>query len=653
VTPRPLRVLFVEDSEDDLALELRELRKGGFDPAWERVDTEAALRDALMRGPWDVVVSDHSMPKFSSDEALRVVRERDPDLPFLLVSGTIGEGPAVDAMRTGAQDYILKGNLQRLAAAIDRELRAARGRRLRRTSEQALRQAEERNRGLIENAVLGIYRAHLDGRFEDANPALLAMLGHGTLEELRARAPQDVYGDAATAERLHFEWFAAGRFRRVECRWRRADRAPITVLLSGRLVSACGGPSMFEVFVEDVTEQKSLEAQFVQAQKLEALAQLTAGVAHDFNNLLTVISGFTHVVMDDMPSDDRHTHYLASVVQASDRSAALVRQILAFSRRQAAEPRALDVNALVAGVENMLRRLLRAGITVETKLAPDLGAVAADPGQIEQVLMNLVVNARDAIPGEGRIRVSTREETLDAPFSRREGVIAPGRWVVLSVSDTGEGMSQETIARIFTPFFTTKAPGKGTGLGLSTVYGIVRSAGGHVLVDSRLGAGTTFTVWLPRVEAPVAAAGGPSAPHADVRGAETVLVAEDEEDVRRLLCAVLAGCGYEVLAARSAGEALEIAQRRAGRIDLLVADLVMPGVDGAALAETLRASRPDLAVLFVSGYASDEPTPPDSVVAASLLRKPFVPRQLAVRAREALDRRAGRSAPADAGEVRL
>jgi PAS domain S-box-containing protein len=388
----------------------------------------------------------------------------------------------------------------------------------------------------------------------------------------------------------------------------------------------------------DVTARKQLEEQLRQAQKMEAIGQLAGGVAHDFNNILSVIGGYSELVLRSLPSGDPQRRRLEQIRNAGERAAALTHQLLAFGRKQALTPTVLDVAEAVSGMEGMLRRLIPEGIQVVTVFGAEAGRVRADRGQIEQVILNLAVNARDAMPDGGRLVIETLPADLDEGYCRSHAAVRPGRYVLLAVSDTGIGMDAETQTHVFEPFFTTKELGKGTGLGLSTTYGIVKQHEGHITIYSEPGRGTTFKVYLPRVDQEAAREEVATTPPQMARANETILLVEDEEAVRLLNREVLEELGYAVLDARDGEAALELSQRHAGRLHLLLTDMVMPRMTGRQLAERLRASRPELRVLFVSGYTSD-------VVARSgglepgmaFLQKPFTPDQLARKLRELLE----------------
>jgi signal transduction histidine kinase len=389
---------------------------------------------------------------------------------------------------------------------------------------------------------------------------------------------------------------------------------------------------------------RSLEAQLNLSQRMEAVGQLAGGIAHDFNNILTAISGYADLLLADIPEGDHRRKDVEEIHQAAQRAASLTQQLLAFSRRQVMQPKIIDLNTLVAEIEKMLRRLIGEDILFATVLHPRLGNVRADPGQLEQVIVNLAVNARDAMPQGGRLTIETRNVELDETYAADHPGVTPGRYVLLAVSDTGMGMSEETRAHIFEPFFTTKARGKGTGLGLATVYGIVQQTGGHIWAYSEQGRGTTMRVYLPRVDQPAQPIERPeeAAPE-DLRGNETILLVEDETAVRAVTRQLLERSGYRVLEASDGPAALALVEKAGPRlqVDLLLTDVIMPGMSGRELADQLSAQRPQLRVLYMSGYTDDAVVrhgmlDPD----LSYLEKPFRPAKLLAKVRETLKRSA-------------
>jgi signal transduction histidine kinase/CheY-like chemotaxis protein len=391
---------------------------------------------------------------------------------------------------------------------------------------------------------------------------------------------------------------------------------------------------------EELAKRTTLEQQLLQSHKMEAIGRLAGGVAHDFNNLLTTISGFGELALLRLPSTHPVREYVDEIVQAGDRAAALTRQLLAVSRRQPVEPRVLDLNAVVTETERMLRRLIREDVELTTNLDPALGRVEADPSQIQQIVMNLIVNARDAIPGAGRLSIETGNIDLDESYTRDHISVRPGSYVMLAVTDTGVGMDAETLGHIFEPFYTTKPVGQGTGLGLSTVYGIVKQCGGDIWVYSEVGRGTTFKIYLPRVKSLADLARTREVQPSLPTGSETVLVIEDEDRLRSLACLVLQSAGYKILEAPRGDLALQIAEHQQGAIDLVLTDLVMPGMSGQQVAERLQMKYPHIRVLFMSGYTDDIIVRNGMAVSdVSFLQKPFSPAGLTRKVREVLDSR--------------
>jgi hypothetical protein len=473
------------------------------------------------------------------------------------------------------------------------------------------------------------------------NESAVRLYGYSREEFLRltikdVRPPEEV---PLLLERL--ARFTDTRFADAPRTWRhrKKDGTVFEVESTGNLIVFEGRPAWLMLFT-DVTEKRSLEAQLAQAQRIESLGRLAGGVAHDFNNLLGVISGYGELLRRKVAGDSRLARYATDILAATDRAAALTRQLLAFSRKQVLQPRVLDLNAVVADVEKMLRRLIGEDVQLVTGLDDRVGLVRADPGQVEQVLMNLAVNARDAMPRGGRLTIETANHDIDEAYARLHPEVAAGRYVMLAVSDTGEGMTPEVQARIFEPFFTTKEVGKGTGLGLATVHGIVRQSGGHVWVYSEVGTGTVFKVLLPRViESVTDAAPAAAEPAAQPMGSETILVVEDEAGLRGLIRESLEESGYTVLEAGDGLAALAASQRYGGTVHLLMTDTVMPGMGGHELADRLGRERPGMAVLFTSGYTDDAVVRQAAAEGTGFLQKPFTLETLARTVRDLLDRR--------------
>jgi PAS domain S-box-containing protein len=534
---------------------------------------------------------------------------------------------------------------------IDFEGRPAVGATLRDVTEKNraaadLARSEERYRLLFERNVAGVFRSTAGGRMLDVNEACARIFGYTIAEFLRQDASV-LYPEpelrAAFLERLRRN----KALRSEELALRRRDGSSISVLLNANLVEDSRDPqeSVIEGTILDITERRRAEEErerlvrrLTGAQKMEAVGQLAGGVAHDFNNLLTSIAGYSDLLIEGLPSNDPRRGHAEEIRKAGQRAAALTRQLLAFSRRQVLEPRVLDLNSVVEGMERMLRSVLGEDIRLVTVKSPDLCRVRADPSQIEQAILNLVVNARDAMPRGGELSIETGPAELDAALQGEDLSPEVGAYCMLAVSDTGTGMTSEVKARLFEPFFTTKALGKGTGLGLSTTYGIVKQSGGYIWCDSEPGRGTSFKIYLPRVELPVEKSPAEHAVPVSRQGGEKILLVEDEPEVRLLVQKLLKIQGYDVITAAAPDEAISIARHLTHRIDLMVTDIVMPGMSGRQLAELLASTHPDMKVLFMSGYTDDSILQHGVLnPGTAFLQKPFTPASLARKVREVLE----------------
>ncbi len=509
-----------------------------------------------------------------------------------------------------------------------------------RRSQEALQRSEERYRSQVQSAVYGLYRSSVDGKFLDVNPALVQMLGYESAEELYALdMARDLYVNPDERKKFIEQFSDTQRIEGVETRWRRKDGKPITVRLSGRSgLRYPGEPPSFEMICEDVTERRMLEEQLLHSQKMEAVGRLAGGVAHDFNNLLTVIKGYSELMLNELKDKDPMRGEMEEVIRAAERAASLTRQLLAFSRRQVLDPKVLDLNSVIRNMEKLLLRLLGEDVELQVRLDDRLGTVKADPGQIEQVIMNLAVNARDAMPRGGKLTIETSNHIIDETYAREHAVVHAGEYAMMAVTDTGTGMDPETASHIFEPFFTTKETGKGTGLGLSTVYGIVKQSGGYIWVYSEPGRGTSFKVYLPTVRSAADEAVGRPVLTASYRGTETILLVEDEDGVRALIREVLQRHGYRVIDTRNGAEATQACERHEGEIHMLLTDVVLAQVTGTELARHLMTLRPKMKVLFISGY-TEEAIIHQGVLEAgtAFLQKPFTPNVLARKVREVMD----------------
>ncbi len=502
---------------------------------------------------------------------------------------------------------------------------------------EAYAHEQERYRRLFERNLAGVFRSTTEGRIVDCNDAFARMLGCASREDLLGRQAWDFYSDRASRDRVLELITRQGTLANHELTLRRVDGGQVILIENASIVDGVNGEDGgIEGTVVDVTRQRELEDQYRQAQKLESIGRLAGGVAHDFNNTLTAINGYTELILSSLdPADPNHA-MLQHVRKAGQHAESLTRQLLAFSRRQHLQPTVINLNLVVAELRNLVQRVIGEDIALVIDLSPDLASVRADQDQIQQVIMNLAANARDAMPDGGHLTIATTTVAITEDALPEPGVV-PGAYCRLTVTDTGEGMTAEHRMRVFEPFFTTKERGKGTGLGLSTVYGIVKQSGGHIRVRSTSGTGTSFEIDLPAV-AEAAEAADRSRLDVVPRGTETVLVVEDQDDVRRLVRDALARSGYTVLDAADGDAALTICRDHAGDIDLLLTDVVMPGMTGPVVADRCRDLRPHIKVLFMSGYAHNilrGVTNPGAPTA--YIQKPFTPVQLGTKIREVLE----------------
>ena len=509
-------------------------------------------------------------------------------------------------------------------------------------AEASLRESEERYRTAFEQAATGITEVAPDGTLLRANASFCRMIGRTAAELVGRPVGSFTHPDDVAAEDLLTRRLLSGRQRSMH--WEKrylhsGGRAVWASVTAAPVRDRDGAVRFFVAIVQDITEHRSLQAQLAQAQKMESIGRLAGGVAHDFNNLLTAILGYLDLATSSIGPEHPLQDDLREVRRAADRASALTRQLLTFARRQVVEPKVVDLNALTLNLDKMLRRLIGEDIELVTALQPRLGSVRVDPGQFEQVIVNLAVNARDAMPRGGKLTIETAGVELDEAYAASRPDVRAGRYVRLSVTDTGGGMGEEVLAHLFEPFFTTKERGRGTGLGLSTCYGIVRQAGGHIGVYSEPGVGTSFKVYLPLAEERAEGSQDDAAEEAVPRGHETVLLVEDEDQVRTLMERTLRANGYRVLTATNGEEALAASRRHEGRLHLLISDVILPLLGGPELAETLRHERPDLRVLFMSGYTEGAVFRNGVLEAGTdFLSKPFMPGDLVRRVRTVLDR---------------
>ncbi len=639
-----LRVLLLENDPRDEEL-IREALSG-LDRivVLERVDSPESFRDALDQGGFRVILSDYSLPRIDGLTALLMVRERDPDLPFIIVTGSVPEERVLELIRRRATDYVPKDRLSSLPLVIERALREL-------DHARRAREAEERARVLVESAPEAIFTVDAKGHIKGAN--LAAQLLTGLSEDRILGQLASTYMPLAWVRQFDgsalFEpesgvRSVVGQTREIELHLADGRRIPIELSVSEftsrkRIFRAC--------FVRDLSDRRRMEEQLRQAQKMEAIGSLAAGIAHDFNNVLAVVTGYAGLVLDMLPAGSEAHAHVEQIRYAGDHAAALTRQLLAFSRRQVLTPERLNVSDLVHKLAPVMQRTLGEQIRLEVRSAAGSGDVLADEAQIQQVLFNLAINARDAMPKGGLLVV----EVVDIDFgeedvSKRVGVAA-GPYVMIAVTDTGVGIALDIQKRIFEPFFTTKAAGRGTGIGLATVLGIVQQSGGHVWFYSEPGKGTTFKVFLPRLAAagPAPESALPEPTSAGARGGETIVLVEDDKQVRDVVSRILQAAGYRLLAFASAREALAhlTDPARAGASPaLLLTDLVMPDMGGDELAEIVHERIPGLRILFMSGYAEDLVAGRfDKLAPFHHIGKPFGAKALRDQVRQLLDEPAG------------
>jgi len=638
-----LRALILEDSDADFELTLQHLQSSGFQVEHTRAENEKEFCAALQAKDFDVVLSEYRVATWTGLQAVLELRKMGKEIPFLLVTEALGEEAAVECIKQGATDYILKENLSRLPSALTRALAEKALQDENARGQEALRLSEARNRDLVENSAYGIFRVAVDGSFLDANPTLLRITGCASTADLMAlNLARDIFRFPEQYAQLTSACRQNGQVHGTEAEWRRRDGGLLTVRMNVRQLSTPGHAGGLEVIAEDVTELRAVERQLRQAQKFEAIGQLAGGIAHDFNNVVGAILGWAELGFEQNRDNPQAAERFTRIREQAERAAALTRELLAFARRQVLQPRAVDLNTVAGGLVSFLDKVIGRDIEFKFLSAP-LDSVKADPTQIEQVLMNICLNARDAMPQGGRLVIETEMVELDDAYCHFYPYVLPGRYAVISVSDTGIGMDAETRERIFEPFFTTKERGKGTGMGLATAYGIVKQHGGFIHVYSEPGHGSLFRVYVPVLQDAPLEGGGEKAPPpslAQIRGTETILLAEDHGSVREMARQGLLSLGYRVLSAADGQEALELCSHETPALAVL--DVIMPKLGGPATAARLLQTLPDLPIVFTSGYSPDATDVPTEGGKARYLQKPYSPTTLGRLVRETLDQhRAG------------
>jgi len=640
---RPIRMLHLEDDPRDAEVIQHRLEAGGVRCDIVLAHGQDSFEAALARESFDLIISDYNLPGYDGISAIKRAQEQQPDTPVIVISGSLGEDEAVKCLHIGATDYLLKQRLDRLVPAVRRAIQEAVERRSRQEAEQALLQRERRLSSVYATVADCLFHLEVekDGgyRFISVNEAFLRTTGLRYTQVVGKRVDEVIPEPSLT--------FVLGKYeeairKKIVVRWEETTEYPKARLTGDVSIAPvfddAGNCTHLVGAVHDVTERQQLEAQFRQAQKMESVGQLAGGIAHDFNNLLTVINGTAELAIAQLREGDPLHEDLQEIRRAGERAAALTRQLLAFSRKQILQPQALDLNTVVAEMETMLQRLIGEDIDLVVVPTEGLGSVKADAGQIEQVIANLAVNARDAMPQGGQLTIETQNVEIDEQYGGQHGVAQkPGPYVMLAVSDTGVGMDEVTRQRIFEPFFTTKGPGKGTGLGLSTVYGIVKQSDGFIWVYSEVGQGTSFKTFLPRV-AEVAGSKRRSPTIASAHGTETILVVEDVGGLCLLAKRILESAGYTVLTAASGEEALRLLEHYKEPVHLMITDVVMPGMSGRTLAERFDRTRLRMKVLYMSGY-TDDVVVRHGVLDEGMpfLGKPFTGVELIRKVREVLD----------------
>jgi PAS domain S-box-containing protein len=632
-----INILIVEDSQDYEDLLLRELRSEGFDPKWKRVETEPDFLAELEKSP-DIILSDYSMPQFSGLRAAQLTQKSGLGIPFILISGTVGEDTAVDAMKHGATDFLLKDRIGRLGPAVRRALREAGEHRESNRVEDARRILEARYRTLFDFAPDGIVISNPNGYYMDANASICRMLGY-THDELIGLHASNIVAQAEVGHIVPaLSAIKARADYHREWQFRRKDDSVFTA----EVIAAAMPDGNLLGIIRDITERKRLEAQFVEVQKMEVIGHLASGIAHDFNNILGVIIGYNDLMMPELAPDSLSCKCADEIRHAAERAATLTRQLLLFSRKQAVQPAVLDLNEVIEDMDKMLLRLVDENVELTVVPEKEIGRIMADSGLVGQLTMNLVVNARDAMPNGGRLKIETANITLDENAARMHTGMTAGDYVVLTVSDSGIGMTDEVKLHLFEAFFTTKPKGKGTGLGLATCQTIVKQCGGFIEVQSELGKGSTFKIYFPRVEQaadPVDMFKTSAGTKLLTRGTETLLLVEDEPSVRHLACSILEAQGYNVLRANNGQDGLRVAREfKGGPVSLVITDVIMPLMNGRVMAEWLKATYPALKILYTSGYTDDaivehgvlEP-------GVAFLPKPYQPAVLVRKVRKMLD----------------
>ena len=633
-----VRVLLQEQDTAEAERILSQLQEVGFHLHPTVVGSAAEIEHELRCGGVDAVILAGKLTEQKLKESCTFLKSGGREVPFVLLIEGREEEVATECARIGASDYVLSENRVHLPFALKRALSERKMLQENAHMRAELARSEQRARDLMENAIYGIFQARVDGTFDSANQTLQEILACSNFTEVQQlNLAKDVFRYPEAFVQLLNDCRENGMVHNAESEWRRRDGGFVSVRLHLRILAQAGGSSTIEGIVEDVTEMRALERQLQQAQKFETIGQLAGGVAHDFNNVLGAVLGWAEIGYDQSREHPQIAEYFAHIRQQTDRAAALTRELLTFARRQTLKPRPVQLNEIIESLMSLLDKVIGKDIEIKVELG-NLQPVKAEPAQMEQVMMNICLNARDAMPDGGRLRIKTEMILLDDSFCQFYPGVTAGTYVVLSISDTGSGMSPEVRERIFEPFFTTKERGKGSGMGLATVYGIVRQHGGFLHVYSEPGQGTLFHVYLPALENSIAETTREAASvrlPKSLQGVETILLAEDHDSIRELVRQSLSRLGYQVLAAADGKQALHLAELEPPALAVL--DVVMPQMGGAATAAELLRRNPAMPIVFTSGFSENANNAVNQVPGSHYLQKPYSPTSLASAIREILD----------------
>jgi PAS domain S-box-containing protein len=634
-----LRILHVEDSSLDAEIIRERLIDANFYMLIDWAANEEEYRSFLRQGQYDIILADYHLPGFDAPAALLLAQASCPRVPFICVSGAVGEENAVAILKLGATDYVSKNGLDKLPLAMQRALDEVRERNERWLAEEALLASEERHRTILHTAMDGFWIVGMDGRLLEINETYCRMSGYSEQELLNMCITdlEVVESRSDTAARIQ-KILKQGEDR-FESKHRRKSGSIFDVEVSVQYRPIEGGQMV--VFLQDISAHRKLEEQLLQSQKMEAIGQLAGGVAHDFNNILTVILGYANLLSMKNNFSDTDKEAMEHIITAAEKAAQLTSGLLAFSRKQVMDPKPVNLNDIVQQVQKFLVRIIGEDIKLKAVFNDATLLVMADAGQIEQILMNLAANARDAMPDGGELTIETSLQEIDGAFVQSYDCGKPGRYALISISDNGCGMDDETRIRIFEPFFTTKGVGKGTGLGMAIVHGIVSQHNGFVYVYSELGRGTVFKIFIPLIEAEKMTAMANLDVEPPVGGMETLLVVEDDVSVRKVVEDVLTNYGYNIITAEDGQDAVEQFAVNGSRVQLILMDMVMPRKSGLEAYQEIKRLRNDVRVLFMSGYTADFIKSRGELdSSADLLMKPANPSELLRKVREMLDREA-------------